>query len=119
MAIDGPALEAERALGDAVAQHLVAPADAVTPGRSVLQRVGSVVAEHVGGEALEIVERERRGVGQPGFERPADLEVGRKLEGAPTRKSLHTLGHQLVDALTHVNHHVSLCFLHVPRLPRR
>ena len=74
--------EPERALGDAVAQDLVAPADAVAPGRAVLQRVGRVVVQHVGGQPLEVVERERRGVGQPGFERPTDLEVGRELEGA-------------------------------------
>ena len=48
VAVDGAPFEPERAFGDAVAQHLVAPADAVAPGRAVLQRVGGVVAEHVG-----------------------------------------------------------------------
>ena len=50
-----------------------------------------------------------RGVGQPGFERPPDLEVRRELPGAAARHPPHALGHQLVDALAQVNHDAPPC----------
>jgi hypothetical protein len=117
--IDLATFELQGALGDPIAQDLVTPADAVAPWRSVLQRIGRIDVEHVGGESFEVVEGERRRVGQPGFEGPADLQVGGKLERAPTRNALHALRHEPIQAHAQVNHLDSACCLRVPPPLRR